>query len=725
MAIEIGALRALLSLDSAAFERGAKRAQASMNGLQRRLTKASRNMRGIGKKMSLGITAPMVAMGGAALRSSMQTVDAQSKMAQSLNTSTKSMQVLARAADRAGVSTGELEQIGRQLTKRLGDAAQGTGPAVKALARLGLKAEDLADMDLDQKIAVINRAIADTVPAAEQAAVAADLFGDRAGIAAGRMDAATIAAANEELERFGVTVTELEADQIEEANDAISALGLVSRGLANQLAVALAPTLKRMAEWLADLGAKFSALSPRMQRIIGIGAALAASIGPVVFILGAMAAGLAALASPLGAVVLGIAAAAGAAAALWANWDRLVRSVPGVVNAMGNIKSRNIELNTRFWELVESTRTWVDLMRDSISQGDYAGAIQRVTEAMASVPWHKPEFWTRIGDAIDAGAARAGLAAFNLGNAVIDWLGEGLSNLPARMAQFGADLAASIRDSAAAAISAALDIGRNIVDGIKAGIDEKWEAFKARQAKRFEGLSQSIKDVFGIKSPSRVFMRIGRDLMAGLGLGIEGGSGGPQAALQRAADQLAGAVDGAGLLHIPQMLGQGFAGAFKSAITGAKSLGRALKDFVGNALSQISNQLISAGIGSFGFGGGAASGILGAFAGLFDNGGFIPSGKIGRVAERGTELVNGVLVPGPAHVTSRAATERMMDRAGGGAAPQLTYAPVIDARGADPSTVARIDAQLQQQAREFEGKVFEAMVNAKHSRHSRAWEGES
>ncbi|CAM0034040.1 tail length tape measure protein [Vibrio phage D164] len=64
-----------------------------------------------------------------------------------------------------------------------------------------------------------------------------------------------------------------------------------------------------------------------------------------------------------------------------------------------------------------------------------------------------------------------------------------------------------------------------------------------------------------------------------------------------------------------------------------------------------------------------AGAILGTtIAGTFDNGGQIPAGQVGIAAEYGDELINGVLVKGPATVTSREQTARVMNReqTGGG-----------------------------------------------------------
>ncbi|CAM0102044.1 tail length tape measure protein [Vibrio phage 159E36-2a] len=76
--------------------------------------------------------------------------------------------------------------------------------------------------------------------------------------------------------------------------------------------------------------------------------------------------------------------------------------------------------------------------------------------------------------------------------------------------------------------------------------------------------------------------------------------------------------------------------------------------------------------------GAAQSGaIMGAtFAGAFDKGGYIPSGQMGIVSEYGDELVNGQLIKGPANVTSREDTAKMMN---GGSGNVYVYNQYSDA----------------------------------------------
>jgi hypothetical protein len=82
----------------------------------------------------------LAAAATAMIRSGLQTVDAQAKLAASLDTTVESIQVLERAGDLAGVSMGQIEQATMQLTRRLSQAAAGTGPATDALRRLRLSA---------------------------------------------------------------------------------------------------------------------------------------------------------------------------------------------------------------------------------------------------------------------------------------------------------------------------------------------------------------------------------------------------------------------------------------------------------------------------------------------------------------------------------------------------------------------------------------------------------
>ena len=205
------------------------------------------------KIAAAAIATAAVAAAGAMVRSGLQTIDAQAKLAASLDTTVESIQVLERAGDLAGVSMGQVEQATIQLTRRLSMAAAGTGPAVDALDRLRLSAEELQELPLDERLALIQSRLAEFVPEAERASVATQLFGDRAGLVFTRIDTDTLRQATADVRDFGVAVSDQDAAQIERTNDAISRLGMVWRGVANQLTVAVAPILESIANGLAEI----------------------------------------------------------------------------------------------------------------------------------------------------------------------------------------------------------------------------------------------------------------------------------------------------------------------------------------------------------------------------------------------------------------------------------------------------------------------------------------
>ncbi|OIQ32302.1 MAG: hypothetical protein BM562_05385 [Alphaproteobacteria bacterium MedPE-SWcel] len=323
MSAVIGALRGVLSMDSAAFETGAKRAQATMGTVERRMVALAGKMEGAGRRMALGLTLPMAGAATVAVRSSLRIVDAQAKMAQSLGTTVASMQVLERAADLSGVAMGEVQQATIQLTKRLSQAAGGTGAAAKALDRLHLSASELQALPLDQRLDEIQSALAAYVPEAERAAVASELFGSRAGLIFTRIDGAALRVAAADVSRFGVAVSEVEADQIELTNDALSRMGLAGRGLANQVTVALAPALQGLSDRVADVSTWFNDLSDGTKQVVATGALLVGTLGPAALALGLvlkvatpLALGMGGLISTVALAPLRFAAAAKSAVAL-------------------------------------------------------------------------------------------------------------------------------------------------------------------------------------------------------------------------------------------------------------------------------------------------------------------------------------------------------------------------------------------------------------------------
>ncbi|KZE33153.1 hypothetical protein IMF23_04530 [Chelatococcus daeguensis] len=341
-------------------------------------------------------TTAFAAGAAAMIRSGLQVVDAQAKLAQSLGTTVESIQVLERAGELAGVSMSGIEQATKDLTRRLSQAAAGTGPAVAALERLGLSASALLALPLDERVGRINQAIEDFVPAAERAAVAGQLFGEEGSIAISRIDTATLRQATQDVRDFGVVVSEQDADQIERTNDAISRLGLIWRGLSNQLAVAAAPALEAVADALAaisrttgPLGQGIRLLFDNIGRLASIAAAFAAFIaGRWVAGMVVAAASVRGLATALvflrGALIrTGIGALIVAAGELIYQFGRLVQATGGFGAALGLLGDVAAEVWDRIGLLAGVLKARIDAAWSGI-QASIADVLQASLEAVVA-----------------------------------------------------------------------------------------------------------------------------------------------------------------------------------------------------------------------------------------------------------------------------------------------------------------------------------------------------
>jgi hypothetical protein len=313
-------------------------------------------------KIAAGVAlAAAVASGVAMVKSGLEAIDTQANLAQSLGTTTRSIQVLAFAGDLAGVSMDEIAAASKKLTLKLSEAAGGTGTAVDALQRLHLTATDLQALPLDERIAAIQDAMAKFVAPTERAAVASALFGDKAALAFSRIDSATLRQASQDITDFGVAVSDQDADQIRTAGDAVDRLGLVWLGLTNQLTVAVAPALETVANALADAtrkGGIFQAsiafLGDHIGEIASIAGAFAAFFaGRFVVALGAAALGVSGFSLSLtvlkGALIrTGIGALIVGAGELVYQFSKLVEGAGGFGAALGLLS----DLASEVWDRI-------------------------------------------------------------------------------------------------------------------------------------------------------------------------------------------------------------------------------------------------------------------------------------------------------------------------------------------------------------------------------------
>jgi hypothetical protein len=363
----IGALRVNLGLDSAQFERGAKRAQTTTQRLGSSLQR-------FGAAMSL-VSAGIVA----AFRSQINAADEAGKAAQKVGLSVEALTRLRFAADLSGVSAQQLETGIQRLSRTMVSGS-------KAFDRVGVASRDAAGRLRPTEDVLLDLAdVFQRMPdGAEKTALAIETLG-RSGadlIPLLNGGSAALRAMMNEADALGLTISNDTFRAAERFNDALTRIGAVARGLTRQIAAELAPAMAAIAETIADTARAFTSLAPEVRTTVAVTVALAAAVGPLALALGTLIksagllkVGLAAIFSPAGLAVAGIAVVA----VLAAQVVRLVKELGGWAEALDAVKEVSAEVFERIGFGVEALKSTFRAAGESIKSalvGAFAGALQ-------------------------------------------------------------------------------------------------------------------------------------------------------------------------------------------------------------------------------------------------------------------------------------------------------------------------------------------------------------
>lgn len=474
MSAIIGALRAVLSLDSAAFEEGATAAEKSSARMQRNFGAVARKFQSVGKTMSLAITAPLTAISASVLGAANSLADLD-RAADVAGISAERLKVLSMASRDLGVEQDQLADILKDVNEKFGEAvATGGGPLLdffKNIApQVGLTTESFKGLASDQALQLYISSLEKAGLTQQEMtfymeALASEstrlipLFAQN-GTAISQMEA--------EAKRLGLSI---DSGLVESARAVDRQFRITSEVLGVQmqqalvalapaisaLVQALVPAIQKIAEVVQTAAEWFGHLSPEVQTALGAMGGLAAVAGPLAVAIGAVvpslglvtqamvALGAVMLANPIGLTVTAI---AGGAALIIAYWDDIV---PFFSNMLASVASAF----SQGWASVEAT----------------------VSQAWAAI-------WAEV------------------------------SSWPAQMVEAGA----------------------NIVEGLKQGIAAKIDEVRSWFADKGGRLLADFKAVFNIRSPSRVMREIGQFIAEGLGLGLQDGVPQVEAAMGKVKD---------------------------------------------------------------------------------------------------------------------------------------------------------------------------------------------
>lgn len=189
----------------------------------------------------------------ATTRAGAEQISSQAELARSLNTTYNSVTALQEAFRDGGIDG--FESSINRLNRRLGAAELGRGAAFNAVKELGLDLQELASVEVDERLAIIADRIKEVSANSQVAArYAQDLgFEQREAAQFFMQGGDAIRAYREQVEEFGLALDELDVRNVEDMSAAFDHLQRGSRAFRTQLTAELAPAITLITEELTSV----------------------------------------------------------------------------------------------------------------------------------------------------------------------------------------------------------------------------------------------------------------------------------------------------------------------------------------------------------------------------------------------------------------------------------------------------------------------------------------
>src|SRR5690606_17259758 len=151
----LGTLTIDLIAKTGGFEQGMSRAERSAERGSREIERRLQRVDKAFDRIRIGVATTGVAIAGAVgawINSMSKSMDATLKMAQQIGTTTEALTGLRYAAQQfSNVSDQTFDMSLRRMTRRIAEAADGSGAAKNAIEALGLSAQSLAGLSVDEQ----------------------------------------------------------------------------------------------------------------------------------------------------------------------------------------------------------------------------------------------------------------------------------------------------------------------------------------------------------------------------------------------------------------------------------------------------------------------------------------------------------------------------------------------------------------------------------------------
>ena len=217
----------------------------------------------VATKAIAGIGAAGAAAFGLMVKSQFKAVDSLGKVADKLGATTEALAGLRHAAELTGVSSNTLDMAMQRMTRRVSEAAVGTGEAQAAIKELGLDAAKLNRLSLDEKMSKFADAFGNVGSSSDRLRLAFKLFDSEGAALVNtlKLGSKGLADAAKESDELGLAISRIEVAQIEAANDATNRMKKAFTGIARTVAVQLAPAIAGVADDIREVVAGMAILT--------------------------------------------------------------------------------------------------------------------------------------------------------------------------------------------------------------------------------------------------------------------------------------------------------------------------------------------------------------------------------------------------------------------------------------------------------------------------------
>ncbi len=246
----IATLNVLIKATTAPFKKALRSASASAKKFGKSIAAIGKRVAKFGALVATGAVVGLVAL----TKQAFTAIDSMAKLSGAIGISTDKLAGFQLAAELGGISTQAMDKALKKMVRGIGQAGQGLSTQVKAFKALGLTFDELKTKTPADQFAIISERMRELGTASERAAIAADIFGkagiDLLNIFAGGAEG--LQKAQEAADALGLSMSNVDAKQVENANDAFLQVKRALTGIGRQIAIGVAPVVEFLSKKFTD-----------------------------------------------------------------------------------------------------------------------------------------------------------------------------------------------------------------------------------------------------------------------------------------------------------------------------------------------------------------------------------------------------------------------------------------------------------------------------------------